>query len=359
MHHTPDLDPFRKRLAELEKELAVPDVFKDQRRAATLSREHRRVEQLLGLGDEIETSEKTLTENRLLLDDEELGEMAAEEIEMLEAKLKETKESLLLAMIPAEDADERNIIIEIRAGTGGEEASLFASDLLRMYSRYAEESQWSVERLSESLSETGGYKEVIFSVKGEDVFARLKFESGVHRVQRVPTTEANGRIHTSTATVAVLPEAEEVDIVIDPNDLEINVCRASGPGGQGVNTTDSAVQLLHKPTGLTVYCADERSQLKNKNKAMTVLRARLLNLKQEEEREKYAANRRKQIGTGDRSERIRTYNFPQSRMTDHRIGHSTRNLNEVMDGGLNEVLDALIEEDRRLRLEEISASQSF
>ena len=359
MHHTPDLDPFRKRLAELEKELADPDIFKDQRHAATLSREHRRVEQLLGLGDEIETSEKTLTENRLLLDDEELGEMAAEEIELLEAKLKETKENLLLSMIPAEDADERNTIIEIRAGTGGEEASLFASDLLRMYSRYAEESQWRIERLSESLSETGGYKEVIFSVKGEDVFARLKFESGVHRVQRVPTTEANGRIHTSTATVAVLPEAEEVDIEIDPNDLEINVCRASGPGGQGVNTTDSAVQLLHKPTGLTVYCADERSQLKNKNKAMTVLRARLLNLKQEEEREKYAANRRKQIGTGDRSERIRTYNFPQSRMTDHRIGHSTRNLTEVMDGGLNEVLDALIEEDRRLRLEEISASQSF
>jgi peptide chain release factor 1 len=357
MHHTPDLDPFRKRLGELEQELADPDIFKDQRRAASLSREHRRIVQLLALGDEIKTTEKTLSENRLLLDDEELGEMAAEEIETLEAKLKEAKENLLLYMIPAEEADERNTIIEIRAGTGGEEASLFASDLLRMYSRYAEESQWNVERLSESLSETGGYKEVIFSVKGEDVFARLKFESGVHRVQRVPTTEANGRIHTSTATVAVLPEAEEVDIEIDPNDLEINVCRASGPGGQGVNTTDSAVQLLHKPTGLTVYCADERSQLKNKNKAMTVLRARLLNLKQEEEREKYAANRRRQIGTGDRSERIRTYNFPQSRMTDHRIGHSTRNLAEVMDGGLNELLDALIEEDRRLRLEEISASQ--
>jgi peptide chain release factor 1 len=357
MHHIPDLDPFRKRLGELEQELADPDIFKDQRRAASLSREHRRIVQLLALGDEIKTTEKTLSENRLLLDDEELGEMAAEEIEALEAKLKEVKENLLLYMIPAEEADERNTIIEIRAGTGGEEASLFASDLLRMYSRYAEESQWNVERLSESLSETGGYKEVIFSVKGEDVFARLKFESGVHRVQRVPTTEANGRIHTSTATVAVLPEAEEVDIEIDPNDLEINVCRASGPGGQGVNTTDSAVQLLHKPTSLTVYCADERSQLKNKNKAMTVLRARLLNLKQEEEREKYAANRRRQIGTGDRSERIRTYNFPQSRMTDHRIGHSTRNLAEVMDGGLNELLDALIEEDRRLRLEEISASQ--
>lgn len=359
MQYKPDLDPFRKRLAEVEKELADPDVFKDQRHAATLSREHNRIEQLLELGDEIEISEKALSENRLLLDDDELGEMAAEEIEVLEAKLKEIKENLLLAMIPAEEADERNTIIEIRAGTGGEEASLFASDLLRMYSRYAEESQWRIERLSESLSETGGYKEVIFSVKGEEVFARLKFESGVHRVQRVPTTEANGRIHTSTATVAVLPEAEEVDIDIDPNDLEINVCRASGPGGQGVNTTDSAVQLLHKPTGLTVYCADERSQLKNKNKAMTVLRARLLNLKQEEEREKYAANRRRQIGTGDRSERIRTYNFPQSRMTDHRIGHSTRNLTEIMDGGLNEVLDALIEEDRRLRLEEISSSQKF
>ena len=359
MQYKPDLDPFRKRLAEVEKELADPDVFKDQRHAATLSREHNRIEQLLELGDEMEISEKALSENRLLLDDDELGEMAAEEIEVLEDKLKEIKEKLLLAMIPAEEADERNTIIEIRAGTGGEEASLFASDLLRMYSRYAEESQWRIERLSESLSETGGFKEVIFSVKGEEVFARLKFESGVHRVQRVPTTEANGRIHTSTATVAVLPEAEEVDIEVDPNDLEINVCRASGPGGQGVNTTDSAVQLLHKPTGLTVYCADERSQLKNKNKAMTVLRARLLNLKQEEEREKYAANRRRQIGTGDRSERIRTYNFPQSRMTDHRIGHSTRNLTEIMDGGLNEVLDALIEEDRRLRLEEISSSQKF
>ena len=357
MQELPDVEPFRKRHAELEKELADPEVFKDQRRAASLSREHRRLESLIDLAEEIGASMKCLKENRLLLDDEELGEIAAEEIEELEASLPVRLDNFLMMMVPPEEADERDTIIEIRAGAGGEEASLFASDLLRMYSRYADENGWSVERLGESPSETGGYKEVIFSIKGEEVFARLKFESGVHRVQRVPTTEANGRIHTSTATVAVLPEAEEVEVEIDPSDLEINICRASGPGGQGVNTTDSAVQILHKPSGLTVYCADERSQLKNKNKAMTVLRARLLSRKQEEERKKYAESRRRQIGTGDRSERIRTYNFPQSRMTDHRIGHTTRNLAEVMDGKLDDVLDALSQENRRLRLEEIAPAQ--
>ena len=357
MHDLPDIEPFRKRHAEVEKKLADPEVFKDQRRATTLSREHRRLEDLIALAEEIATFEKSLEENRLLLDDEELSEIAAEEVEQLETNLSELRENFLLAMTPPEEADDRDTIVEIRAGTGGEEASLFASDLFRMYCRYAEENGWSVERLGESPSETGGYKEVVFSIKGEKIFARLKFESGVHRVQRVPVTETNGRIHTSTATVAVLPKAEEVDVAIDPNDLEINICRASGPGGQGVNTTDSAVQILHKPSGLTVYCADERSQLKNKNKAMTVLRARLLSRKQEEEHEKYAANRRRQIGTGDRSERIRTYNFPQSRMTDHRIGHTTRNLPEVLDGKLDDVLDALSREDRRLRLEEIAAAQ--
>ncbi len=354
----PDVEPFRNRFAELEEELAAPEVFKDQRRAASLSRERLRLEVLLASHEEILAAEKALEENRALLEDEELGEIAKEEIEALEAILPEMRESFLLAMAPPEASDERDTVMEIRAGAGGDEASLFASDLLRMYVRYAEEKGWRVERLSDSPSETGGFKEVVFSVKGEEVFARLKFESGVHRVQRIPVTETNGRIHTSTATVAVLPEAEEVDVHIDPNDLEISVCRASGPGGQGVNTTDSAVQILHKPSGLNVYCADERSQLKNKNKAMTVLRARLLRLKEEEEREKYAEKRRGQIGTGDRSERIRTYNFPQSRMTDHRIGHSTRNLSEVMDGKLDEVLDALSKEDRRLRVEEILAGQA-
>ncbi len=358
MLEIPDVEPFRRRHAELEKELANPDVFKDSRRAATLSRDHRRLETLLDLAGEIAQAENSLRDNKLLLDDEELGEIAAEEIALLEEELPKIKEKFMFTMIPPEEEDERDTIIEIRAGAGGDEASLFASDLFRMYCRFAEEKRWSVERLGESPSETGGYKEIVFAIKGEEVFARLKFESGVHRVQRVPVTETNGRIHTSTATVAVLPEAEEVDVDIDQSELEISICRASGPGGQGVNTTDSAVQILHKPSGLTVYCADERSQLKNKNKAMTVLRARLLQIKREEEHEKYAQKRRNQIGTGDRSERIRTYNFPQSRMTDHRIGLTTRNLNEIMDGKLDDVLDALAKEDRQLRLKEIAAQQA-
>ena len=207
--------------------------------------------------------------------------------------------------------------------------------------------------MSQSISETGGFKEIVFLIKGEDAWSKLKFESGVHRVQRVPITEASGRIHTSTATVAVLPEARDVEIHIDPNDIEISVCRASGPGGQGVNTTDSAVQILHKPSGLNVYCADERSQLKNKNKAMTVLKARLLDLKQKEEKQKYAQNRKEQVGTGDRSERIRTYNFPQSRLTDHRINFTTHALNEILFGELNELLDALEKEDQKIKLEAI------
>ena len=256
-------------------------------------------------------------------------------------------------MLPDDPDAGRNTIVEIRAGTGGDEASLFASDLFRMYSRLAEQKSWSLECLSQSISETGGFKEIVFLIKGEDAWSKLKFESGVHRVQRVPITEASGRIHTSTATVAVLPEARDVEIHIDPNDIEISVCRASGPGGQGVNTTDSAVQILHKPSGLNVYCADERSQLKNKNKAMTVLKARLLDLKQKEEKQKYAQNRKEQVGTGDRSERIRTYNFPQSRLTDHRINFTTHALNEILFGELNELLDALEKEDQKIKLEAI------
>ena len=219
-----------------------------------------------------------------------------------------------------------------------------------MYTKFAENKSWSLECLSQSLSETGGFKEIIFLLKGEDVWTKLKFESGVHRVQRVPIAEASGRIHTSTATVAVLPEARDVEIKIDPTDLEISVCRASGPGGQGVNTTDSAVQISHKPSGLTVYCADERSQLKNKNKAMTVLKSRLLNLKQSEESAKYAQERKNQVGTGDRSERIRTYNFPQSRITDHRINYTSHALNEAMMGDLDHLLDALKQEDQNIKL---------
>jgi peptide chain release factor 1 len=244
-------------------------------------------------------------------------------------------------MIPPEASDSRNTVMEIRAGTGGEEAALFAGELARCYQKYADSQGWKVQPISSSHSERGGLREVAFLISGTDVYKRLKWESGVHRVQRVPVTEASGRIHTSTVTVAVLPEAEEVDIQIKPEDLEITVSRASGPGGQGVNTTDSAVQILHKPTGLIVSCADERSQLKNKASAMTVLRSRLLKLKEDEEKAKYAAERRSQIGSGDRSERIRTYNFPQNRVTDHRIGFTLHGLPQVMEGAIGPLVEAL------------------
>ena len=241
--------------------------------------------------------------------------------------------------------------MEIRAGAGGDEASLFAGVLFRMYTRFAEQRGWRLEQMGSNLSEAGGYKEISFMISGEEVYKTLKFESGVHRVQRIPVTETNGRIHTSTSTVAVLPEAEEVDVVLDPNDLEITVCRASGPGGQGVNTTDSAVQILYKPTGMIVQCADERSQLKNKARALKVLRSRLLQHKQDEERLKYAEHRRGQIGTGDRSERIRTYNFPQSRLTDHRIGYSTHNLEGIIGGELLELTESLHIADNKSKVE--------
>jgi peptide chain release factor 1 len=264
------------------------------------------------------------------------------------------REELLLAMLPPDPADARNTIIEIRAGAGGDEASLFAAELARLYTRYAETHGWTVEPLSSSASEAGGLKEIIFLISGDDVYRTLKWESGVHRVQRVPETEANGRIHTSTVTVAVLPEAEDVEVQINPDELEITVARASGPGGQGVNTTDSAVQIIHKPTGLIVKCADERSQLKNKAKALKVLRARLLERKQEEESAKYSAKRKSQIGTGDRSERIRTYNFPQSRITDHRIGFTAHNLPMVMEGQLDEMLTALSDAEKTEKLKALA-----
>ena len=277
--------------------------------------------------------------------DDELKELAKEELESGTKNFEKIRHDMLLLMIPPDASDSRNTVFEIRAGTGGEEASLFAADLYRMYTRYAESKGWKIEVMSTSPSDTGGFKEVIFLISGEDVYKYLKFESGVHRVQRIPVTEANGRIHTSAATVAVLPEAEEVDISIAPEDLEISVCRASGPGGQGVNTTDSAVQVFHKPSGMMIYCADERSQQKNKIKALKVLRSRLLKQKEDEERAKYAQNRKEQVGSGDRSERIRTYNFPQNRLTDHRIGLTLYSLPQIMEGDLQEVIDALQKAD--------------
>jgi peptide chain release factor 1 len=293
---------------------------------------------LNGLLAEIESTKTMLADASL---DDEFKAFAKQEIEDSQKVIEQIQQEILMLMIPPDPSDSRNTVFEIRAGTGGEEASLFAGDLYRMYTKFAESRGWKIEVMSTSVSDTGGLKEVIFLISGEDVYKFLKFESGVHRVQRVPVTEANGRIHTSAATVAVLPEAEEIDITIAPEDLEISVCRASGPGGQGVNTTDSAVQILHKPTGMFVYCADERSQQKNKIKAMKVLRSRLLQQKEEEERAKYAQNRKDQVGSGDRSERIRTYNFPQSRVTDHRIGLTLYNLPQIMEGEVNELINAL------------------
>jgi peptide chain release factor 1 len=276
--------------------------------------------------------------------------MAKEDIARLEQDEKRLEQEVYRGILPPDPADSRNTIIEIRAGAGGQESALFAADLYRMYTHYAVVRGWKYEDLDSSPSDLGGFKEVIFEITGEDVYKRLKYESGVHRVQRVPATEAQGRIHTSTCTVAVLPEAEEVDVELKPEDLDISVCRASGPGGQGVNTTDSAVQIIHKPTGLIVRCADQRSQQKNKARALTVLRSRLLERKVAEENAKYAAQRKAQVGTGERNERIRTYNFPQNRVTDHRIELTLYNLPFVMEGNIDPVVEPLMANDLEEKL---------
>jgi peptide chain release factor 1 len=355
MEGIPKIQPFIDRFTELDNEMSSPNFFNDQKRVASVTREHQRLSALIELFNKVERTDQQISENALIIEDsnfeEEFKELAQEENELLSSELPKLKQDLLVAMLPGDECDDRNIIIEIRAGAGGDEASLFAGDLYRMYKRYADIQGWSVKDMGSSGSEAGGLKEISFLISGEQVYKTLKFESGVHRVQRIPVTETNGRIHTSTSTVAVLPEAEDVDIILDPNELEITVCRASGPGGQGVNTTDSAVQILHKPSGMIVQCADERSQLKNKNRAMKVLRSRLLQKKQEEEQAKYAANRRGQIGTGDRSERIRTYNFPQSRITDHRIGYTTHNLEGVLNGELSELTQKLAEADNQAKVD--------
>ena len=356
----PDIEPFKARHAELDRQMAESDFYSDRRRAASVTREHQKLAHLLGLAEKFRAVEKQLADNRALADeeeDEELREMALEEIPSLEESLEAVYADILTEMIPPDPSDSRNTIIEIRAGTGGDEASLFAGDLYRMYCRYSEDRGWKIETMGLSESEAGGIKEISFLVSGEDVYKQLKFESGVHRVQRVPVTETQGRIHTSAATVAVLPEAEEVDVEIKPDEIEISIARASGPGGQGVNTTDSAVQILHKPTGMIVKCADERSQIKNKAKALKVLRSRLLEKRQQEEHDKYAANRKAQVGSGDRSERIRTYNFPQGRITDHRIGLTLYNLAQVMEGDLAEVIEALQVADRDMKVQELVKSE--
>lgn len=294
-----------------------------------------------------------LESSRIALDDPELAELAREEIPELETELEAVRNQLQLALVPKDPADTKNAIVEIRAAAGGDEASLFGGELYRMYARYVESRPgWRVELISESPSDVGGYKEIIFEIKGPDAYGWLKYESGVHRVQRVPETESQGRVHTSTVTVAVLPEAEETDLEIKDSDLRIDVYRSGGHGGQSVNTTDSAVRITHLPTGLVVTCQDEKSQLKNKLKAMGVLRSRLLAQKMEEEQRENRENRLSQIGTGDRSEKIRTYNFPQDRVTDHRIGRTQHGLPGFMTGQISDMLEALRAEDLRLKLEQ-------
>jgi len=354
MDLSPQIEKFSRRLAEVEATLSDAKVFANPQRAQELGKEYSWLKTLVGHGQAYLKVLADLEANRALLAAEpansEMAQMAKEEITRLEVEDKRLAREVQRGILPPDPADSRNTIIEIRAGAGGQESALFAADLYRMYTRYAEGRGWKVEDLDSSSSDLGGYKEIVFQLNGMDVYKRLKYESGVHRVQRVPATEAQGRIHTSTCTVAVLPEAEEVDVEIKTEDLDITVCRASGPGGQGVNTTDSAVQIIHKPTGLIVRCADQRSQQKNKARALTVLRSRLLERKVAEENKKYADQRKEQVGTGERNERIRTYNFPQNRVTDHRIELTLYNLPFVIEGDIDPIIEPLMAHDLEEKL---------
>ena len=350
------LAEIERRFDELERLVVDPEVIADRHRYATLARERAQLQELVACSRERQQLETELAEHRALLDDDdaELREMAGAEVPDLEAKLRSLDERLTVLLLPRDPNDERNTVLEVRAGTGGDEASLFAADLIRMYTRYAERRGWRFEVLSSSPTGVGGFKEVIALVSGEEVFSRLKYEGGVHRVQRVPSTEAQGRIHTSAVTVAVLPEAEDVEVDLPEKDLRIDVFRSSGPGGQSVNTTDSAVRITHIETGIVVSCQDEKSQHKNKAKAMKILRARLLDRAQQEQHSQIAANRRAMVGSGDRSEKIRTYNFPQSRVTDHRIGLTVHTLARVLEGELDSLIDALATAQQQAALESTS-----
>lgn len=338
------LESIERKYEDLEKQLSHPEVFDDQERYRKLTKAHSDLGEVVVAFREYRSAEQARQDNEELLSDsdKDIRELARAELDELKVKLPELEEKLRILLLPKDPLDEKNVIIEVRAGTGGEEAALFAAELFRMYLRFAEAKGWKVEMLSEHESATGGYKEAVAAIAGDRVYSRLKFESGAHRVQRVPATESQGRIHTSAVTIAILPEAEEVDVHIGPEDLRIDVFRSSGPGGQSVNTTDSAIRVTHLPSGLVVTCQDEKSQHKNKAKAIKVLRARLLQQEQDKAHAEQAAARKAQVGTGDRSERIRTYNFPQSRVTDHRIGLTLYRLEEVMQGDLDEIIDALV-----------------
>lgn len=341
---------------EILEELSRPETLSDPEKYRKLAREQAEMSELvekikryMKVLEDIEACEELMEKEK----EEGTESYLKSELNSLKEEREKLEEEIKVLLLGKDPRDEKDVIMEIRAGAGGEEASLFAADLFRMYTRYAEKKGWKVEVLGSSESDMGGFKEVIFEIKGKGAFSKLKFESGVHRVQRIPVTESGGRIHTSTATVAVLPEAEEVEVKIDPNDLKIETFRASGPGGQHVNVTDSAVRITHLPTGMVVQCQEERSQIQNREKAMRILRARLYEKLMEEQAKKLAEERRQQVGTGDRSERVRTYNFPQNRVTDHRIGFTVHNLEEFLDGEIDEVIEALAAAERAERLRRI------
>jgi peptide chain release factor 1 len=350
------LKRVEERFAELETQLSSPDVARDPRKLRDLSKERSRLQETVRVSGEYKALARTVAddEEAVASGDPELAELAQAELPELTAKMGVMGEHLKQLLLPRDPDDDKNVIVEIRAGTGGDEASLFAAELYRMYTKFGESRRWKQEVVSLSESEVGGYKEIIFQVEGDGVYRQMKFESGVHRVQRVPATEGSGRIHTSAATVAVLPEVEDVDIEIREEDLRVDVYRAGGKGGQGVNTTDSAVRITHVPTGVVVTCQDERSQIKNRAKAMKVLRARLYDARLQESQAKYAAQRKSQVSTGDRSAKIRTYNFPQGRITDHRINLTLHSLSNFMEGDIAEMSEALLVADTSERLAEMA-----
>ena len=338
------LEEVERRYETLSHLLGQPDVIAKQEEFQKAAKECAELGKVVDLYRKLKKLEEEIQGSQQLLDheeDEEMKRLAKEELSRLTQEKEKIEEELKTALLPKDPHDEKNILLEIRAGTGGEEAGLFAGDLFRMYSKFAEKKGWRLEILSRHYAGAGGFKEIIAQIEGKRVYSQLKFESGVHRVQRVPVTEAQGRIHTSTVTVAILPEAEEVDVQIDPNDLRIDIFRSSGPGGQSVNTTDSAVRVTHLPTGIVVSCQDEKSQHKNKAKALKILRARLMDKAQQEKQMEISEKRRNQVGTGERSERIRTYNFPQGRVTDHRIGLTLYRLESILEGEIGEIVDAL------------------
>ena len=337
---------------ELKEELSKPEVLSNIKKTLELTKEQASLKDAYDAYQKYKKIENDLTEAKEMTKDPELGEYAKEEINKLNSEKEELEKQIEVLLLPKDPNDGKNVIVEIRGAAGGDEANIFAGDLYRMYTKYAEKQGWKIEILSEEHSDAGGYPLVEFMVKGDNVYSKLKYESGAHRVQRVPVTETQGRVHTSTATVLVMPEAEEVDVEINPSDLRIDVYRSTGAGGQCVNTTDSAVRITHLPTNTVVTCQNERSQIQNKERAMQMLRTRLYEAKLREQEEKLGSERRSKIGTGDRSEKIRTYNYPQNRVTDHRIGYTTKNLDRVMEGNLEDIIEALITEDQNRKLKE-------